>query len=217
MRALDVLIEAFERQDIEPWAREGITSRLSSTFPPEGVAWCVAFMGRTAVSTPVGSMQTITCTDIRADVPKIACPTLVITTEGSGLATVDETRAWQPPSRIRSCSCCPGMPIMWRRATRPSACRRPWRSSRAGIQTTADKRGVDPRRVGYLARPLRQRPPGSLRCAYERHQTRTAAVQMGQGLGTLAYEVGHPLRDHDGRGVGIGPNHIGHHGRIRDA
>jgi 3-oxoadipate enol-lactonase len=28
-------------------------------------------------------------------VPKIACPTLVITTEGSGLASVDETRAWQ--------------------------------------------------------------------------------------------------------------------------
>jgi pimeloyl-ACP methyl ester carboxylesterase len=28
-------------------------------------------------------------------VPKIACPTLVITTEGSGLASVAETRAWQ--------------------------------------------------------------------------------------------------------------------------
>src|SRR5919204_2664613 len=33
--------------------------------------------------------------DFCADVPKIACPTLVITTEGSGLATVDDTRAWQ--------------------------------------------------------------------------------------------------------------------------
>ena len=27
--------------------------------------------------------------------PKIACPTLVITTEQSGLGTVDEMRAWQ--------------------------------------------------------------------------------------------------------------------------
>jgi pimeloyl-ACP methyl ester carboxylesterase len=35
---LDVLIEAFKRQDIGPWARESIASRLSSTFPPEGVA-----------------------------------------------------------------------------------------------------------------------------------------------------------------------------------
>jgi pimeloyl-ACP methyl ester carboxylesterase len=40
-------------------------------------------------------MKTIACADIRADVPKIRCPTLVITTDGSGLATVDETRAWQ--------------------------------------------------------------------------------------------------------------------------
>ena len=52
-------------------------------------------MGCTAVSTQIGFMKTIACADIRADVPQIACPTLVITTEGSGLATVDDTRAWQ--------------------------------------------------------------------------------------------------------------------------
>ena len=52
-------------------------------------------MGRTAVSTQIGFMKTIACADIRADVPKIACPTLVITTDGSGLASVDQTRAWQ--------------------------------------------------------------------------------------------------------------------------
>ena len=52
-------------------------------------------MGRTAVSTQLGFMATIACADIRADLPKIACPTLVITTEESGLGTVDETRAWQ--------------------------------------------------------------------------------------------------------------------------
>jgi 3-oxoadipate enol-lactonase len=52
-------------------------------------------MGRTAVSTQLGFMRTIACADIRVDVPKIHCPTLVITTNGSGLASVDETRAWQ--------------------------------------------------------------------------------------------------------------------------
>jgi len=52
-------------------------------------------MGRTAVSTQVGFMKTIACADIRGDIPKITCPTMVITTEGSGLASVDETRAWQ--------------------------------------------------------------------------------------------------------------------------
>jgi hypothetical protein len=72
-----------------------MTGHLGSTFPPEGVAWWTTFMSCTAVSTQIGFRRTIACADIRADVPKIACPTLVITTEGSGLAAVDDTRAWQ--------------------------------------------------------------------------------------------------------------------------
>jgi 3-oxoadipate enol-lactonase len=39
--------------------------------------------------------EDLACANIRGDVPKIACPTLVITTEGSGLASVDETQVWQ--------------------------------------------------------------------------------------------------------------------------
>jgi 3-oxoadipate enol-lactonase len=89
------LVEDFDRLGVEHWARQTMAGRLGSSFPPEGVEWWTKFMGRTAVSTQVGFMQTIACADIRADVPKIACPTLVITTEGSGLASVDETRAWQ--------------------------------------------------------------------------------------------------------------------------
>jgi pimeloyl-ACP methyl ester carboxylesterase len=52
-------------------------------------------MGRTAVSTQIGFMRTIACADIRADLPLIRCPTLVVTTDGSGLASVEATRAWQ--------------------------------------------------------------------------------------------------------------------------
>lgn len=33
--------------------------------------------------------------DFTDALPKTRCPTLVITTEGSGLAAVEETRAWQ--------------------------------------------------------------------------------------------------------------------------
>ena len=92
---MPALVEEFERLGVEHWARESMAGRLGSTFPPEGVEWWTRFMGRTAVSTQIGFMGTIACADIRADVPKIACPTLVITTEGSGLASVEETRAWQ--------------------------------------------------------------------------------------------------------------------------
>jgi pimeloyl-ACP methyl ester carboxylesterase len=86
---------AFETGGVEPWARATMAGRLGSGFPPEGVAWWIEFMGRTAVSTQIGFMRTIACADIRADLPKIRCPTLVITTDGSGLASVAETRAWQ--------------------------------------------------------------------------------------------------------------------------
>jgi 3-oxoadipate enol-lactonase len=89
------LIRDFEARGVAYWARQNMSSRLGSAFPPEGFEWWVRFMGRTAVSTQIGFMGTIACADIRADLPKIACPTLVITTEQSGLATVEETRAWQ--------------------------------------------------------------------------------------------------------------------------
>jgi len=89
------LVDEFERLGVEHWARRTMAGRLGSAFPPDGVAWWTTLMGRTAASTQIGFMPTIACADIRADIPRIACPTLVITTEGSGLASVEETRAWQ--------------------------------------------------------------------------------------------------------------------------
>jgi len=97
------LAEEFERHGVEHWARRTMAGRLGDRFPAEGVEWWIKFMGRTAVSTQIGFMKTIACADIRADVPKIGCPTLVVTTDGSGLASVDQTRAWQeqiPDSRL---------------------------------------------------------------------------------------------------------------------
>jgi 3-oxoadipate enol-lactonase len=89
------LVRQFEEHGVEHWARQNMGSRLGSAFPPEGFEWWCKFMGRTALSTQLGFMGTIACADIRADLPKIACPTLVITTEESALGTVEETRAWQ--------------------------------------------------------------------------------------------------------------------------
>src|SRR5215831_3021437 len=76
-------------------ARAFAAGRLGDRFPAEGVEWWIKFMGRTPVSTIVGFNAAINYSDIRADLPKIVCPTLVITTDESGLASVEETRAWQ--------------------------------------------------------------------------------------------------------------------------
>ena len=102
------LIREFEEHGVEHWARQNMGNRLGSAFPPEGFEWWCKFMGRTALSTQLGFMGTIACADIRSDVPKIACPTLVITTEESGLATVEETRAWQQQIRDSELIVLPG-------------------------------------------------------------------------------------------------------------
>jgi pimeloyl-ACP methyl ester carboxylesterase len=92
---IPALTEEFETKGVEHWARRTMAGRLGDTFPAAGVEWWIRFMGRAPLSTLVGFNASINYSDIRADVPKIACPTLVITTDESGLASVEETRAWQ--------------------------------------------------------------------------------------------------------------------------
>lgn len=88
---------------VEAWARRTMSGRLGSQFPQEGVEWWSRLMGRTASSTQVGFMKVIPISNIVADLPKIRCPTLVVTTEGSALGSVENTRKWQqaiPNSRL---------------------------------------------------------------------------------------------------------------------
>jgi 3-oxoadipate enol-lactonase len=98
------LIAEFESPGgVERWARRTMAGRLGDRFPAEGAQWWTALMGRTAASTQLGFAATISVADITDDLPRIQCPTLVITTEGSALGSVEETRAWQnmiPDSRL---------------------------------------------------------------------------------------------------------------------
>jgi pimeloyl-ACP methyl ester carboxylesterase len=105
---IPALTEEFETKGVEHWARRTMAGRLGDQFPREGVEWWIRFMGRTPLSTLVGFNASINYSDIRADVPKIACPTLVITTDESGLASVEETRAWQQTIRDSELLVLPG-------------------------------------------------------------------------------------------------------------
>lgn len=87
--------EEFEREGLANWARRSQPARLGSGFPKEGADWWTQYMARMPVSSQIGWISTIACADIRGDIPNITCPTLVITTEQSGLSSVDETRTWQ--------------------------------------------------------------------------------------------------------------------------
>ncbi|MFN7088079.1 MAG: alpha/beta fold hydrolase [Burkholderiales bacterium] len=100
---IPALIEEFETKGVAHWAHRTMAGRLGEHFPAEGVAWWTQFMGRASVSSLIGFNRDINYADISADLPHIKCPTLVITTEKSGLATVEGTRQWQeriPDSRL---------------------------------------------------------------------------------------------------------------------
>ncbi|HYC44579.1 MAG TPA: alpha/beta hydrolase [Burkholderiales bacterium] len=92
----------FEQRGLKDWIQRTMGMRLGSKFPPEATQYWIDFMSRAPVSTLIG-FQEINYADISAEIPKIKAPTLVITTEGSGLASIEENRAWQekiPNSRL---------------------------------------------------------------------------------------------------------------------
>jgi 3-oxoadipate enol-lactonase len=92
---LPALIAELRRLGVAQWARHSMGSRLGEGFPAAGIAWWAELMGATDLESQIGFMSHIETADIRADLPNIRCPTLVITSEGSGVASVEETRAWQ--------------------------------------------------------------------------------------------------------------------------
>ena len=96
--------EELEKSGVEAWARKNMGRRLGSRFPAEGAEFWGKMMGRTAASTMIGFSASIPYVDIREDLKRIQCPTLVMTTEGSALGTVEATREWQqtiPHSELR--------------------------------------------------------------------------------------------------------------------
>ena len=99
---IPALVKEFQERGLKDWATRTMGMRLGSDFPPEGVEHWIDFMSRTAASSMIG-FQRINYVDISSEMPNIKCPTLVITTEGSGLASVEENRAWQeriPDSKL---------------------------------------------------------------------------------------------------------------------
>ena len=83
---------------VESWARWTMPGRLGSACPPAMLEGWSKLMGATSLDTQLGFMGGVPGLDVRDDLPRIAAPTLVVTTDASGIDGVETTRAWQ--SRI---------------------------------------------------------------------------------------------------------------------
>jgi pimeloyl-ACP methyl ester carboxylesterase len=69
--------------------------RLGSEFPSKGVAWWIDLMCKTPIESQIGFMKTIPSSNVEADLPKIKCPTLVMSTELSALGQEEDIAKWQ--------------------------------------------------------------------------------------------------------------------------
>lgn len=88
-------LEHIESKGVESWARWTMPGRLGSTCDPEMMEGWAKLMGRTPLSTQLGFIRSVPAIDVRPDLPSIKCPTLVVTTDGSGLGSVEAVRGWQ--------------------------------------------------------------------------------------------------------------------------
>ena len=81
---------------MEEWARSTMGGRLGSKVTAAETAhWVTNIQGRTPRSTLLGYLRWVPGLNIRDELKKIRCPSLIMTTTGSGLRTVESVKAWQ--------------------------------------------------------------------------------------------------------------------------
>jgi len=78
---------------VASWARETMGARLGSTMPAAAVDWWVELCAATPLSTVLGLMRVVHTIDVTPLLPRVVCPTLVITTD-SIRRPLALTRAW---------------------------------------------------------------------------------------------------------------------------
>lgn len=74
-------IDEMERTSVRSWAKRTQRERMGSHMPEAGIDWWSDMMGQTALSTVHAYMRWVGAIDIREDVKRIKCPTLVIGTD----------------------------------------------------------------------------------------------------------------------------------------
>ena len=73
-------IEEMERDGMRSWALRTQRSRMGSHMPQAGIDWWSDLMGETSLSTARAYLRWVGAIDIREDIKRIRCPTLVIGT-----------------------------------------------------------------------------------------------------------------------------------------
>ena len=87
-------IEEMERDGVRSWARRTQRERMGSSMPEAGIDWWSDMMGETPLATAHAYLRWVGAIDIREDVKRIRCPTLVIGTDTAHRGRA-EFESWQ--------------------------------------------------------------------------------------------------------------------------
>jgi len=87
-------IRQIEAEGPMAWARATMDARLGEDVPERAKAWWIELAGATAASTMIGFLRAAPTIDVRGDLPEIACPCLVLTTD-SKRHPVAEVEGWR--------------------------------------------------------------------------------------------------------------------------
>jgi len=88
---------------VRQWAAETMRSRLGSTASQAQIAWWTELMGATELRSALGSSTALVGMNLDDRLPLIACPTLIVTTQESGLQAVEAVRQYAariPDARV---------------------------------------------------------------------------------------------------------------------
>lgn len=77
----DGWLDEMKRDGVRSWARRTQRERMGSRMPEAGIEWWSDMMGQTALSTAQAYLRWVSTIDIRDDIKRIRCPTLVIGTD----------------------------------------------------------------------------------------------------------------------------------------
>jgi len=95
-KAVPDWIEKIKNEGVKSWATSTMPGRLGSNASQMEIEWWVSHVqGLTPESTLLGYLNWVPKLDLREEVLKVLCPTLIITTSGSGLRTVKSVEDWQ--------------------------------------------------------------------------------------------------------------------------
>lgn len=92
---LDAWLATLGKDGIRAWAAAVVGERLGGDADPATVEGWTALLAASGPKALIGYLGDLEALDASADLARIACPTLVVTTDGSDHNPIEATMAWQ--------------------------------------------------------------------------------------------------------------------------